>query len=180
TTDAAPAWPGADVAALPVVPIRSGAPAPAPALVTPQALRLPTLGVSAEVVPVGLRPDGEVEVPADVRTVGWYRYGADLAADAGSVVVVGHVDNTSQGPGAFWGLRTLEVGDPVSVQASDGSTRTFTVVAREQWSKGEVPLDRVFSAGGQPRLTLVTCGGSFDGSRASYRDNVVVTAVEQS
>jgi hypothetical protein len=38
-------------------------------------------------------------------------------------------------------------------------------------------LRQLFSGTGAPRLTLITCGGSFDAARRSYRENVVVTAV---
>jgi hypothetical protein len=44
------------------------------------------------------------------------------------------------------------------------------------YAKSSAPLDRLFARDGPPRLTLVTCGGSFDRGTGHYRDNVVVTA----
>jgi hypothetical protein len=63
------------------------------------------------------------------------------------------------------------------VHGSDGRARRYRVVAREEWPKGSVPLDRLFARTGAPRLTLVTCGGGFREDAGSYLDNVVVTAV---
>ena len=34
----------------------------------------------------------------------------------------------------------------------------------------------VFSAAGDRRLVLITCGGPYDASRGGYQDNVVVVA----
>ena len=58
-----------------------------------------------------------------------------------------------------------------------GVSREFTVLAREQWNKGEVPLDRLFDRSGAPRLVLITCGGSFNSSTLGYDDNIAITAV---
>jgi hypothetical protein len=58
-----------------------------------------------------------------------------------------------------------------------GTARTFSVLSREEWHKGEVPLDRLFDRSGDPRLVLITCGGSFNTSTLGYDDNIAVTAV---
>jgi sortase (surface protein transpeptidase) len=87
------------------------------------------------------------------------------------------VDSAEQGRGAFFRLRQLRPGDPVIVHGADGRTRRYRVVAREEWPKTEVPLDRLFARGGAPRLTLVTCGGGFRENARSYLDNIAVTAV---
>lgn len=51
------------------------------------------------------------------------------------------------------------------------------MVSREEWAKGEVPLDRIFDRGGSARLVLITCGGSFNNDTLGYDDNIAVTAV---
>ncbi len=143
----------------------------------PDRLELPTLDVRARVRPVGVDGAGQLEIPADVAAVGWYRFGPRPGDPAGSTVLSGHVDSAEQGRGAFFRLRELRPGDPVLVRDGAGRTRRYRVVAREEWPKSEVPLERIFSRGGAPRLTLVTCGGGFREDVRSYRDNVAVTAV---
>lgn len=162
-----------------VVPVRDGrvgAGRPVPGAV-PVRVDLPSLGVSAAIRPVGVDDRGTLQIPADVAAVGWYRYGPRPGDPAGSTVLSGHVDSAEQGRGAFFRLRQLGPGDPVVVHGSDGRTRRYRVVAREEWPKGEVPLDRLFARTGAPRLTLVTCGGGFREDVGSYLDNVAVTAV---
>jgi hypothetical protein len=143
----------------------------------PDRLELPTLGVRAPVRPVGVDGGGQLAIPGDVAVVGWYRYGPRPSDPAGSTVLSGHVDSAEQGRGAFFRLRALGPGDPVLVHDTAGRTRRYRVVAREEWPKSEVPLARIFSRGGAPRLTLVTCGGGFREDVRSYRDNIAVTAV---
>jgi sortase (surface protein transpeptidase) len=158
------------------VPVTDGQP-PAATPVRPIRLEIPTIDVAASVKPVGIDQDtGEVEVPRSVDTVGWYRYGPDLGSAGGSVVIAGHVDSAEQGKGAFFRLRDLAEGAQVRVTGSDGAVRTFTVRSREVFEKAAVPLDRLFARDGDLRLTLVTCGGSFDAATRHYRDNIVLTA----
>lgn len=159
------------------VPIAAGD-LPTPRAVVPVRLEVPAIGVVASVRPVGLHPlTGEVDVPRSVDTVGWYRFGPDLAADGGSIVVAGHVDSATQGAGAFFKLRDLQAGDRAIVTGSDREPKTFVIVSRQVFAKTSAPLDRIFARDGPRRLTLITCGGSFDRASSTYRDNVVVTAV---
>lgn len=141
----------------------------------PASLRIESIGVVAPVVPVGVDRDGRnVEVPADVDTVGWYRFGPAPGA-AGSAVLLGHVDSYAQGPGAFFRLRELRPGDLVTVRFADGSRSSFRVVGRRSYPKDELPAG-LFQRGGRPVLTLITCGGAFDEATRTYADNVVVFA----
>ncbi|UCG41220.1 MAG: class F sortase, partial [Acidimicrobiia bacterium] len=71
---------------------------------------------------------------------------------------------------------TLTPGDFVEVETEEGS-QTWVVRAVETIEKDELPLERVFARGGEPVLTLITCGGSFSRSLSSYDSNVVVVAV---
>lgn len=159
------------------VPVTSGhLPTLAP-VVRPVRIVLADFGVDAPVVAAGVAADGEFAVPSDIHTVGWYRYGPGLDATAGSVFIGGHVDSAAAGPGAFYHLRDLAVGATIVVVGSDARRRAFRVVAREEYPKAVIDLGRYFSSTGAFRLTLMTCGGSFDRTARSYRDNIAVTAV---
>ncbi|GIJ78342.1 class F sortase [Micromonospora phaseoli] len=145
--------------------------------VPPVRLRIPEIEVTARVNPVGVNErTGEFEVPPSVDQIGWYRYGPGLEAEAGSVVIAGHVDSAEQGRGAFYRLRDLAPGDTLTATGADGTERTYRVVAREEYDKTKIPLERYFARDGRPRLTLITCGGPFDADARRYRDNIVVTA----
>jgi sortase (surface protein transpeptidase) len=142
---------------------------------TPVRLGIPALGVNASIIPVGVEPTGSMEVPEDVSTAGWYRFGP-LPGSRGSAMLIGHVDSRIQGPGVFFGLSKIRLGERVGVQLRGGSTQFFVVVARRFIAKDELPQD-LFAREGPPRLTLVTCGGGFDERTRSYSHNVVVYAV---
>jgi sortase (surface protein transpeptidase) len=140
----------------------------------PARIRIPAIGVSAPVVRLGLKSDGTLEVPNDFGDTGWYT-GGPAPGETGPAVIAGHIDSHS-GPAVFYRLRELRPGDGVTVERADGSSVRFTVDGIAQYPKRAFPTEAVFGPSPDPILRLITCGGSFDRSQRSYRDNVVVTA----
>ncbi|MGW4527995.1 class F sortase [Amycolatopsis sp. NPDC004378] len=145
--------------------------------IRPVRLDVPQIGVEATVIPAGVDEKGAFFVPPSVNTVGWYRFGPGLDASAGSLVIGGHVDSAEAGPGAFFRLKELKSGSVLSLTGDDNVTRAYKVVATERIAKDKIDLRSYFATMGAPRVTLFTCGGSFDRTARSYRDNIVVTAV---
>ena len=143
--------------------------APAPVRVV-----VPSIGVDADVVPLGLEPDGALETPADFTQTGWYEDGPE-PGERGPAVVVGHVDSWT-GPAVFFRLRELDRGDPVAVEREDGSTVRFVVDRVQEHPKDEFPTRAVYGGTAGSTLRLVTCGGDFDDDARSYLGNVVVYA----
>lgn len=142
----------------------------------PVAVHIRSLGLDASTVPVGVVPNSTLlEAPADAAVLGWYEYGP-APGEAGSSVIAGHVDHNGL-RGAFFGLSRVDPGAVVTVDFQDGSSRAWRVVARRQYPKSELPVDLLFARSGDPTMALVTCGGLYDASKRSYRDNVVVFAV---
>ncbi|MGK2947144.1 MAG: class F sortase [Acidimicrobiales bacterium] len=141
----------------------------------PVTLVVPSLGVDASVIPVGLEPNGEMEVPPAAQA-GWYHYGPRPGEVDGTAVIAAHVDFNGE-RGVFYDLRSIEVGSEVSVADQAGAVHRYVVTERYQVAKDELPIEQIFVADGPPGLTLITCGGAFDGSERSYEDNIVVRAV---
>jgi sortase (surface protein transpeptidase) len=146
--------------------------APAKESVTPIALRIPAIGVSKQLVPLGLNPDKTVQVPADYDLPGWFRLGP-APGKRGSSVILGHVDSYT-GPAVFFGLHSLQIGDTVDVDLSDGTVAQFAVNEVAVYPKVGFPAERVYGSHGKSALNLVTCGGKFDDTIRSYESNVVV------
>lgn len=174
----------------PAPPVPAPAPEPAPPpepepvgpTSPPVSITVASIGVDAAVVvPVGLQDDGAMEIPEDVATIGWYDPRTILPGvvpgATGTAVLSGHVDSRSQGRGAFYDLRLLEVGDEVDITHADGTVTRFVVTGRTSYGKSEIPLADIFVWDGPPRLALITCGGEFDRTARSYEDNIVVLAV---
>jgi hypothetical protein len=163
-----PMAPGFEVAALPAAPGAPGPPVP------PARLEIPAIGVSTPLDRLGLAADGTLEVPVDFARAGWFP-GGTLPGQQGPAVIAGHVDSRS-GPAVFYRLRELRTGDTVEVERADGVRLRFTVEALARYRKRALPTAAVFGPVAWPALRLITCGGTFDRDRGSYRDNLVVYA----
>ena len=137
-------------------------------------LEAPTIGVDAPLVAVGFvesgRYAGQMEVPADVSTIGWYKYGGTFGA--GNTVLAGHISRPGE-RGVFYDLKLLELGDPVTATSTFASVE-YTVTRVATYPKTEFPAEAVFIGDGTSRLVLITCGGVFDQGVRSYEDNVIV------
>lgn len=141
----------------------------------PVGLQLASIDVSRfPVRPVGLEPDGQLEIP-DETEIGWYRYGA-TAGQPGATVLAAHVAwNRTTGP--FARLGRVEPGEQVEVTLDDGSVRRYVVTERAIYGKLELPQDRIWRTSGDETLVLITCGGDYNPEIRRYRENIVVYAV---
>ncbi|MFC4784378.1 class F sortase [Nocardioides sp. MAHUQ-72] len=126
--------------------------------------------------PAGTRPDGALAVPDDIRRAGWWTGGSRLGDPFGSIVLASHVDSFTQGVGPAAELLSARPGDEVRLVGAHLVQRyrvaSVRLVPRADLTRRSV----VFSAGGEGRLVLITCGGEYDASRGGYQDNVVVVA----
>jgi LPXTG-site transpeptidase (sortase) family protein len=141
----------------------------------PTRILIPRLDVDARIVPVGLEASGLVAVPPDIRTAGWYRFGARPGQGEGPTVVVAHADSRAQGVGPFADIGSLRRGDRITL-AAGGETIVYRVTTVARIAKRGLDTRLLFAADGPERLHVVTCGGTFDERTRSYEDNVVVVA----
>ncbi len=141
----------------------------------PVSMDFEAIGVTdAPIDPVGVIPNGEMEIPGGDR-VGWYSYGAS-PGEVGSAVLAAHIAFDGE-QGVFRYLADSENGDRFTVRFDDGTASTYQIVERAQYDKDELPFERVFARSGDPVITLISCGGQFQPSQASYQDNIVAYAV---
>ncbi|GAB2976561.1 class F sortase [Amycolatopsis acidiphila] len=141
----------------------------------PATLEVPAIGVhTGQIVELGLTGDGELEVPKDAVTTGWFT-GSPAPGDPGPAVLAAHVDYNHV-PGTFNRLKDLRAGDQAFVHRADGSTAVFTVYRVARYPKSAFPTDEVYGDTAGPELRLITCGGTFDRSSRNYEDNIVAYA----
>ena len=142
----------------------------------PTELRIPKIGAKSSLIPLGLNPDETVEVPPVEQPMqaGWYKH-ARTPGESGPAVLLGHVDGNKE-PGIFFRLKELSKGDEVEVSRKDGTTARFRVHRTEQIAKNSFPVEAVYGETTEAELRLITCGGSYDQSARSYRDNIIVYA----
>lgn len=155
--------------------VTAGPVSPLPAA-EPTELRIEAIDAVSTLIPLGLNPDGTVEVPSveEPMQAGWYRYGP-TPGERGPAVVLGHVNGNGE-DGIFARLGELAAGDEVAATRKDGRTAVFTVTETVQVPKATFPTRAVYGDTEGAELRLITCGGSFDEARDSYRDSIIVYA----
>jgi len=140
-----------------------------------RALDVPAIRVhTTDLTDLGLTAAGAMEVPEGATTAGWFAL-SPVPGEVGPAVLAAHV-NYDKVPGVFARLHEMKVGDTAVVTRSDGSSVRFTAYRVERFSKSAFPTGEVYGNTEGPELRLVTCGGDFDRTAHSYRDNVVVFA----
>jgi hypothetical protein len=140
----------------------------------PVRIEISSIGVSASLVRLGLNPDGTMQVPTDFQLAGWFTGGPE-PGQLGPAVIAGHVDSKT-GPAVFYRLAELRPGDLVRVTRADRKVVPFVVESLARYPKQELPGDQVYGPANAPSLRLITCIGTFDQARHSYRENLVVAA----
>jgi Sortase domain len=181
-----PAVTAPDIGALPSAPVPAPTTSPEPPApagpppvralaavppAVPVEVDLPGQRVTAAVVPIGVRPSGQLDLPDSPRTVGWW-VGSAPAGSPRPMVLAGHVDSKATGVGALAALRDVTAGSPIVLTDAFGGRHAYQVAARRTYPKFALPRTVFTSA----PLVLITCGGPFDEKAGSYRDNIVVYA----
>lgn len=140
----------------------------------PTRLRVPSIGVDALIEDLRIGANGELSPPVDFARPGWYVEGT-APGDVGPAVIAGHVDSY-RGPAIFYRLRELTAGDQIEVDRGGAIVR-FTVTSTAWYPKSSFPTQEVYGPTPDSQLRLITCGGAFDRTARSYRNNLVVYAV---
>ncbi len=127
-------------------------------------------------VEVATTVDGELQVPENVRHLGWWDGGAYANDPFGSTVIAGHVDSKTQGLGFFARLLRAARGDEVTLRG-DGHQLRFRVTAVKTVTKQVLGADgAAFDQATDHRLVLITCTGDYNPDRGGYDSNLVIYA----
>lgn len=148
--------------------------APAAARVAPVELKIPSLGVDANVEPVGAADDGAMDVPKDPDGVAWWSLGYGTG-EPGNVVLAGHVDWGGR-LRVFGRLSQLQNGEQIVLIDERAREYFYEVTSLRQVEAEGADVDAIFGGSGQSELTLITCGGAFDPAQRMYVDRIIVRA----
>ncbi len=140
--------------------------------IVPTNLKVPSIDINAPVTKVGVLDNGQMGVPKDDTTVGWFEPGTK-PGNTGNSVVAGHVDNQS-GPAVFYYLKDLQKGDEIIVTNDEGKELTYVVQKLESYPADEAPIKEIFGKTDKKRLNLITCTGVFNYEKRTYLDRLVV------
>jgi len=145
----------------------------------PVEIKIPSIGVDAQVIPEGTDSAGALETPplTEQNVTGWWD-GGNTPGQDGPAVIVGHIDSAALGPMVFWNLHELVPGEAAEVTLADGAQVWFTMVSSQQVSKTDFPTQAVYGPTPRPTLRLITCSGDFDPQTGHYDDNLIVYLTE--
>jgi LPXTG-site transpeptidase (sortase) family protein len=128
-------------------------------------------------IPVGVRGDNSINIPENVSTVGWYKHGAAPGSKGGSVVIVGHRDDTDPEPGAFYSINKLKKGHMIIIEYNNYTlfytVKYINLIDKNMFYKIS---NKVFSLTGKPKLRLISCIGPYNKKWGGYKQNIIVTA----
>ncbi len=144
----------------------------------PTRVRIDSIDVTSKLHPLGLTPEGALEVPTGqlYNQAAWYE-GSPTPGEVGPAVIQGHV--TSQGsvvPSVFFDLGAVTVGDRIEVDRNDRSTAVFEVYKTDSFPKDAFPSLAVYGRTTEAELRVITCGGDYNSTERRHIDNVVVFA----
>jgi sortase (surface protein transpeptidase) len=142
----------------------------------PWIVRIPSIGVDANVIALGYPTGASLPVPplSAAYRVGWYTF-SSVPGRSGNTVLVGHVD-TYLGPAVFYNLYLLRPGNMIYIRLGNRGYARYTVRSIRELAKSSFPTTQIFSGTRARRLWLITCGGPFDYATHHYMDNIVVSA----
>lgn len=142
----------------------------------PVRLKVPALGIDANVEQVGKKADGTMGTPQDFDDVAWYALGGKPGGE-GSAVFAGHVNNARAMSGVFQHLSQIAVGDYITVSDEEGATLVYAVSRIETYPFDDAPVETIFASTGPAQLVLVTCEGEWVAGERTFAERLVVTAV---
>lgn len=151
-------------------------PPPAAAVPVPTSLIVAGTSINLSVVPVGVAAEAAMELPEAFDQAGWYRFGPAPGAAAGTAVIAGHIDTTSD-RAPLSQLKNVAAGTAIQVGRQDAPPLVYRVVSVELMAKDSFDGDSLFRRSGPHELKVVTCGGRWLDEQMDYSDNVIVTAV---
>ncbi|MGI8474952.1 MAG: class F sortase [Thermomicrobiales bacterium] len=136
---------------------------------TPVTIRIPAIQIDAKIEQVKI-VDHVMGVPADPWNVGWYR-SLSRPGERTNVVMAAHRDWWGIGPTVFYRLDQLAVGDAIYLIGQNGAGATYRVSGLFTIGADD-NANAVIGDGGHESLTLITCGGAFDGAEYQLRQIV--------
>lgn len=141
----------------------------------PKILKIPKIGVDAQVEWVSKSNTGSMAPPEKSQEAAWYQLGPK-PGQVGNAVIAGHLDSSNpfKPKAVFNNLKSLQPNDFVYIHDDLGQLLRFRVVARETFNRQDIPLSAIFGFNDKPRLNLVTCDGGWNFFARSYNQRLVV------
>ena len=142
---------------------------------------MPSAGIRAAVVQVGLTPDGAMGSPDNPFVVGWFNRSA-IPGELGNALLGGHRDYQDRDGnvdvGVCWKLDETRVGDQL-IMFDQAAERyyVYDIVDIATIRPDSHEAVKYLSQTRESVVTLITCSGDFDEDTNSYEERIVVVAL---
>ncbi len=133
---------------------------------------VPSLGIDASWSSEPITA-GSLVIPHDVHTIGLSAAGGQPDSETGTVLLASHVNYRGQGLGVFASLYRILPGALVVLTDDAGHASRWRITELTDPMKADLDPG-LFTAQGQRRLALVTCGGQVH--NGEYDRNIVAVA----
>lgn len=145
----------------------------------PKNLIIDSLGVNANILPMGLIKGNALDAPKTAWDVGWYDKSVLPGTGEGALLIDGHVNDALGKSGVFYSIGSLQAGNTMTIERGDGTMYTYDVVQVEQKPLADVDMSKMLRSftPGKEGLNLITCGGEYDDAKGTYDDRILVYAV---
>ena len=165
-----------------ILPLDNGVvPSSGPRFDTHWEIIVPSAGIRAAVVQVGLTPDGAMGSPDNPFVVGWFNRSA-IPGELGNALLGGHRDYQDRDGnvdvGVCWKLDETRVGDQL-IMFDQGAERyyVYDIVDIATIRPDSHEAVKYLSQTRESVVTLITCSGDFDEDTHSYAERIVVVAL---
>ncbi len=139
----------------------------------PATLSIPSIGVNAPIIQVGLDKNGDVGTPKGPSEVAWYKLGPRPGSQ-GSAVITGHFGPWLDGShSVFDNLENIKAGDKIYVKDDEGKTLVFEVKSQKVYNPDD-KASEVFNSTSGTHLNLITCHGDWLANQKTYNKRLVI------
>lgn len=143
----------------------------------PVSLSIPSAHIQIPIEQVGITVSGEMESPKVPEQAGWYSLGPRPGMK-GQAIILGHSGWVRGRAVAFDNLDLVKKGDTIMVTDDLGKVHTYTADSMHTYSYDKPLTDMMAGAHGDG-LALITCAGDWDKAKKTYKQRLVVLAVEK-
>ncbi len=138
----------------------------------PVYVQIPSIQVAAIIEPVGITPEGAMDVPQDPNDVAWYKFGPK-PGEKGSAVIDGHLDGEQGLTAVFKDLDKVVVGGTVEIKDESNKILKFVIRDKKLYDVG-ADTTAIFKKDDGIYLNIITCAGEWDKQAHDYTKRLVV------
>ncbi|MDO4271424.1 MAG: class F sortase [Candidatus Saccharibacteria bacterium] len=146
----------------------------------PRFINIPTIGINARVMSVGVNSKGNIDTPTNLNDTAWYD-GSAKPDQEGQVFIDGHTSFSNTINAAFNNLGKLKAGDVVTIEKGNGEKINYRVTEVKTVDADAVDMGEALNppASAKKGLTLMTCTGTFNYRTQTADKRLIVYAVQE-